>query len=94
MKKTIKWLLIVVGALVALVIVALVVIPMFVDVQEYKPEIEKKVSEMTGRTFTINGDLKLSLFHGWVWPSQIFISGIHPASRRKISLVLNRLRQR
>jgi len=65
MKKTIKWLLIVVGALVALVIVALVVIPMFVDVQEYKPEIEKKVSEMTGRTFTINGDLKLSLFP-WV----------------------------
>jgi len=65
MKKAIKWLLIVVGALVALVIVALLVIPMFVDVQEYKPEIEKKVSEATGRPFTINGDLKLSLFP-WV----------------------------
>ncbi len=65
MKKAIKWLSIVVGSLVALVIVALLVIPMFVDVQEYKPEIEKKVSEMTGRTFTINGDLKLSLFP-WV----------------------------
>ena len=65
MKKAVKWLSIVVGSLVALVIVALLVIPMFVDVQEYKPEIEKKVSEMTGRTFTINGDLKLSLFP-WV----------------------------
>ena len=65
MKKAIKWLLIVVGALVALVIVALLVIPMFVDVQEYKPEIEKKVSEAAGRPFTINGDIKLSLFP-WV----------------------------
>ena len=35
MKKAIKWLLIVVGALVVLVIVALLVIPMFVDVQQY-----------------------------------------------------------
>jgi len=45
MKKAIKWLLIVVGALVVLVIVALLVIPMFVDVQQYKSVIEKKVSE-------------------------------------------------
>lgn len=65
MKKAIKWLLIVVGSLVALVIVALLVIPMFVDVQEYKPEIEKKISEAIGRPFKINGDLKLSLFP-WV----------------------------
>jgi len=62
MKKAIKWLLIVAGGLVVLVIVALLVIPMFVDVQTYKPEIEKRVSEATGRPFTINGDLKLSLF--------------------------------
>jgi len=65
MKKAIKWLLIVVGSLVALVIVALLAIPIFVDVQEYKPEIEKKVSEVTGRPFTINGELRLSLFP-WV----------------------------
>ena len=65
MKKAIKWLLIVVGALVVLVIVALLVIPMFVDVQQYKPVIEKKVSEATCRPFLINGDLKLSLFP-WV----------------------------
>ena len=65
MKKVIKWLLIVVGALVVLVIVALLVIPMFVDVQQYKPVIEKKVSEATCRPFLINGDLKLSLFP-WV----------------------------
>lgn len=62
MKKAIKWVIIVVGALVALVIAALLVIPIFVDIQTYKPEIEKRVSEATGRPFTINGDLKLSLF--------------------------------
>ena len=65
MKKVIKWLLIVVGALVVLVIVALLVIPMFVDVQQYKSVIEKKVSEATCRPFMINGDLKLSLDCKW-----------------------------
>jgi AsmA protein len=62
MNKAIKWLLIAVGVLVALVIVALLVIPMFVDVQKYKPAIEKEVSEATGRPFAIGGDLDLSLF--------------------------------
>ncbi len=62
MNKAIKWLLIAVGVLVALVIAALLVIPMFVDIQKYKPAIEKKVSEATGRPFAIGGDLNLSLF--------------------------------
>jgi AsmA protein len=50
------------GALIILVIAALVIIPNFVDVQRFKPEIEKRVSEATGRPFTIKGDLDLSLF--------------------------------
>jgi AsmA protein len=45
-----------------LVVVALLIVPMFVDVQKYKPEIEKKVSEATGRPFSIGGKLELSLF--------------------------------
>lgn len=60
--KVIKWLFFVLGGLIVLIIVALLVIPMFVDVQQYKPEIEKKISEATGRPFTIRGDLDLSLF--------------------------------
>jgi AsmA protein len=65
MKKAIKWVLIVGGGLVALVLLSLLIIPQFVDVQQYKPEIEKRVSEATGRPFTLGGDLGLSLFP-WV----------------------------
>jgi AsmA protein len=62
MKKAIKWTSIVLGVLVVLVIAALLIVPMFVDINTYKPEIEKKVSEAIGRPFTIGGDIKLSLF--------------------------------
>jgi len=62
MKKLMKWLAIVVGALIVLVIAALLIIPMFVDIQKYKPEIEKRVSQATGRPCTLGGDLHLSLF--------------------------------
>ena len=60
--KAIKWVLIGVVALIVIVIGALLVIPMFVDVQKYKPEIEKQVSQATGCPFSIGGELKLSLF--------------------------------
>ncbi len=60
--RALKWIVLVVGALIVLVIAALVIIQNFVDVQRFKPEIEKRVSEATGRPFTINGDLDLSLF--------------------------------
>ena len=73
MSKSIKWLLIAVGALVALVLVAIIVIPMLVDVQKYKPQIEEKVSEATGRPFAIGGDLDLSIFP-WVG---ISLSDLH-----------------
>jgi AsmA protein len=60
--KALKWIGIVVGGLIVLVIAALVLIPLFVNVQKYKPEIEKQVATATGRPFSIKGDLKLSLF--------------------------------
>jgi AsmA protein len=62
MRKTMKWVGIIGGALVIVLIAALLVIPMFIDVQSYKPEIEKQVTKATGRPFTIGGDLRLSLF--------------------------------
>ncbi|MBW2180402.1 MAG: AsmA family protein [Deltaproteobacteria bacterium] len=43
-------------------IAALIILPMFIDVQKYKPLIEKEVSKATGRTFTIGDEIKLSLF--------------------------------
>ncbi|MFH1349701.1 MAG: AsmA family protein [Pseudomonadota bacterium] len=60
--KAIKWVSIIVGGLIVLIILALLLIPMFVDIQKYKPEIEKKVSEAVGRPFTLGGDLQLALF--------------------------------
>jgi AsmA protein len=62
MNKAIKWILIIGGGLTALVILALLIIPMVIDVQDYKPQIEKRISDATGRTITLGGDLKLSLF--------------------------------
>jgi len=63
--KAIKWIGIVVGALIILIIVALLIVPKFVDVQKYKPEIEQRVAKATGRPFRIGGNLELSLFP-WV----------------------------
>ncbi|MBN2125815.1 MAG: AsmA family protein [Deltaproteobacteria bacterium] len=60
--KAVKWIVIVGCGLVVLVIAALLIIPMFVDIQKYKPEIEQQVQKATGRPFSIGGDLKLSLF--------------------------------
>ena len=60
--KALKWLLIVGGSVLVLGIAALLLIPLFVDVEQYKPEIEKRVSSAVGRPFAIKGQLKLSLF--------------------------------
>ena len=49
-------------SLIVVVIAALLIIPMFVDLQKYKPELEKYVSETTGRPFTIGDKPELSLF--------------------------------
>lgn len=60
--KALKWLLIIGGGVAALVIAALLIIPRFVDVETYKPEIEKQVSGAVGRPFSIKGPVTLSLF--------------------------------
>ena len=62
MKSTLKWVAIVVGGLAVVIIAAMLIIPMFIDVQKYKPVLENKVAEATGRPFTVGDDLKLSLF--------------------------------
>ena len=62
MKSTLKWVAIVGGGVVVVLVVALLVIPTFVDLQTYKPMIEARVSAATGRPFALGGDLKLSLF--------------------------------
>ncbi len=62
MTRMIKWSLVVGLAIIFLIIAALLLIPHFVDIQQYKPLIEKKISAATGRSFSINGALDLYLF--------------------------------
>lgn len=65
MNKTIKRGLIGATGLIVLIIVALIIIPMFVDISSFKPQIEKQVSRATGRSFSMSDDISLSLFP-WV----------------------------
>ena len=62
MKRLIKWAFVVGAALIVFLLVALLVLPRFVDIQQYKPRIEERVSLATGRPFSLGGDLSLSLF--------------------------------
>jgi AsmA protein len=64
MKAALKWTAIVIAALLVVVISALLIIPKFIDVNKYKPELEKYVLEATGRPLTVGGDVSLSLFPG------------------------------
>jgi len=62
MKGFLKWGAIIIGCFVVVIIAALVLIPMFVDVAKYKPVLESKVTEATGRPFSVGDDFSLSLF--------------------------------
>lgn len=61
MNRTKKWVLII-GGLIVVLVAALILIPRFIDVKQYKPRIEAEVSKATGRTVTLGDDLRLSLF--------------------------------
>ena len=62
MNKAIKWGLIVCIGLVVIIIAGLLIAPAFIDIRDYKPQVEKYISEKTGRPFTVGDDLSLSFF--------------------------------
>ena len=62
MNKAIKWGLIICASLVVFVIAVLLIAPAFIDIRDYKPELEKKVADATGRPFSVGDDLSLTLF--------------------------------
>jgi AsmA protein len=62
MNRTVKWVLIIGVSLISVFIAALVLLPKFVDLKQYKPRIEAQVSKVTGRAFSLGDDLRLSLF--------------------------------
>ena len=62
MKRTLKILGLVVGAVVALFVVAAVAVSLLFDPNDYKDEITAAVQDATGRQLTLDGDLELSVF--------------------------------
>jgi AsmA protein len=62
MNRTVKWVLIICVSLIAVFIAALILLPKFVDLKQYKPRIEAQVNKATGRAFSLGDDLRLSLF--------------------------------
>jgi AsmA protein len=50
------------AALIGLIVIALVLVVVFVDPNDYRDDIEKMVEQKTGRELTLSGDLKLSVF--------------------------------
>ena len=68
MKKILIWLLALGGGLLVLVLAAVLIIPRFIDVESYLPTIENKVTEATGRSFSIGRDVEVSVFP-WVGAS-------------------------
>lgn len=62
MKRLFKILFTLLGLVVVLIVVAAIVIPLVVDPNDYKDEITGLVQQHTGRTFSIPGEIKLSVF--------------------------------
>ena len=62
MKATLKWAGLAVVCLAVVVIAALLIIPAFVDMKQFKAPLEKYLSEASGRPVSVGDDVRLSLF--------------------------------
>jgi AsmA protein len=62
MKATLKWAGLAVVCLVVVVIAAMLIIPAFVDVKQFKAPLEKYLSTVSGRPVSVGDDVRLSLF--------------------------------
>jgi len=73
MNRVVKWLLIVCGGLLVVILAIILIAPSLVDINKFRPQIENAVSEATGRPFTLGEDLRLSLFP---WTS-VTVNDVH-----------------
>ena len=62
MPKPIKWILAILAAAVLLIVVAVIIAPMVIHLDSYKPQLEKQISKYTGRPFSLDGEIKPTLF--------------------------------
>ncbi len=65
MIKSFKFLVSIFASVVLLVLIAVIAIPLLIDPNDFKPQIEAAVKQSTGRDLGIEGDLELSIFP-WV----------------------------
>ncbi len=61
MLKVLKYILISAGLVILLAVLAAVLIPMFVDVNDYKDQISEQIRQSTGYDVNIQGEIDLSL---------------------------------
>src|SRR5882757_1723470 len=101
--RTAKTLSIVVGAVIALIALALLAVRLFVDPNDYKPRIAAAVKNATGRELVLQGDIKLSVFP-WIalelgsaslgnpsgFSEQPFVSVQHASVRVKLLPLLSK----
>lgn len=62
MSKTFKWVAAIIGGLAVLLVLTILIAPLVINLEKYKPQIESKVSALTGRPFKLAGEIKPSLF--------------------------------
>lgn len=77
MGKWLKWAMILFGGFALLLVLAVFLIPSFVDIQTYKPAIEEQASQALGLPVHLDGDMELSVFP-WVGVSLSNISADNP----------------
>jgi AsmA protein len=65
MKGIMKWIGIIGGVFLVLIIAAALIIPRVMDIKKYKPVIQEKIASATGRTFSFGDDMDVSVFP-WV----------------------------
>ena len=62
MRSILKYLGIGLGTLIVLIIALIIIVPLIIDPNDYKPQISNAVKDATGRELTIDGDIGLSVF--------------------------------
>jgi AsmA protein len=68
-----KKILIIVGAVIAILLIAILILPSLIDANRFKPEIQAKLGTALGRNVQI-GNIRLSIFSGGVVVDEVAIS--------------------
>jgi len=62
MPKSLKWVLGIIGGIALIIVLAIIIVPIVVDPNDYRDQITGAVKEQTGRELKLDGDLSVSVF--------------------------------